>query len=495
MTATLDAVQVLAVGMGWPLLLCRPGSKEPMTRHGVKDATADERTLLHLLDRHPEANLAVACGTPGPQVLDVDDPAQAKPVVDALRTIHPPTVATTRGLHHYFEGTEAGTIALPYGELRGRGSYVLVPPSIHPSGKQYVWLEGPRKLMPVLPAEIVGERRSAGRGEYEAPTLVPYGKRHDSLKDEAVRLLRGGYTDVPTLEQMLRLIYETRYEQTPPAKPTEFREIAVWASKTDIARRERLTEDNSPMPAKKPKRRRKGKTGLEDPPGADAALADHRGYVKVALGLPENVDVKNVKRHGLRGADPLIIELTNGQRVVFDQQNMVTTRGKWAGIVTICTSGIADPVGLSEWEALKVLRSLCILADTPVARTEAEDLAEAIDNFLAVAEPLTDHDLGDADGRYNLVAACRARPAFDPRRNEHEPVVIVDKDGRRYLRAGELRDYLNYHGLGIPPGALAGRMSMVGAEHLHLEGRESQRLDDRPRRKGHMQVYRLPEDW
>jgi hypothetical protein len=64
-----------------------------------------------------------------------------------------PTVSTGRskgGRHVYFHcdprairshsrGTGT-TIALPDGEVRGDGSYVLAPPSIHPSGQQYCWV-------------------------------------------------------------------------------------------------------------------------------------------------------------------------------------------------------------------------------------------------------------------------------------------------------------------------------------------------------------------
>lgn len=491
MTATLDAVRVLALGMGWPLLMVKPNSKEPMTRHGVKDATVDERTLLQWLDRWPEANIAVACGAPGPQVLDIDDPLGAKDALLALKRIHPPTVATTRGQHLYFEGTDAATISLPYGELRGRGSYVLVPPSIHPSGKQYVWLEGPRHQMPVLPSEIVGNGRSAGTGDFDAPELIPHGQRHDALKDAAVRLLRAGYTDAPTLEQMVRLFYETRCVQTPPAKASEFRDIAKWATSTDIARRERLTVENSPMPKPKAKR---GKSALKRPPKHDAALTEHREYVKAALGLPEGVDVKLAIRHGARTIDPLVLELSNGQRIRFEQQKQAMKLADWTQVAVTATNGIADPPTVTAWELLQVFRSICVIADAPAIVREEEDLRDALADFLSIAEPLTDFDFSSADGRYNAIAACRARPPWEPRKSERDPVVLVDKDGTRYLRAGELGAYLSYHGL-LAPSAVPGRMQELGIPRFDVNGREPSRPDGKTRRTGHIAVYRVPEEW
>jgi hypothetical protein len=52
-----------------------------------------------------------------------------------------PTVKTARGYHVYFHSTAEHRIKnCKDGELRGVGSYVLLPPSQHPSGHVYKWL-------------------------------------------------------------------------------------------------------------------------------------------------------------------------------------------------------------------------------------------------------------------------------------------------------------------------------------------------------------------
>ena len=62
---------------GWPVFPCQPGSKEPATRHGFHDATTDPDQIRSWWQRQPDANLAIATGVPGPDVLDVDQHGQA----------------------------------------------------------------------------------------------------------------------------------------------------------------------------------------------------------------------------------------------------------------------------------------------------------------------------------------------------------------------------------------------------------------------------------
>src|SRR5262245_61907669 len=57
---------------GWPVFPCQPGDKEPATRHGFRDATTDPGQITWWWERQPLANLAIATGLPGPDVLDVD---------------------------------------------------------------------------------------------------------------------------------------------------------------------------------------------------------------------------------------------------------------------------------------------------------------------------------------------------------------------------------------------------------------------------------------
>jgi Bifunctional DNA primase/polymerase, N-terminal len=57
---------------GWLVFPCQPGQKIPATGHGYLDATTDERQITRWFTAHPDRNLAVGTGAPGPDVLDVD---------------------------------------------------------------------------------------------------------------------------------------------------------------------------------------------------------------------------------------------------------------------------------------------------------------------------------------------------------------------------------------------------------------------------------------
>ena len=57
---------------GWPVFPCQPGGKTPATIHGHLDATTSHARIDRWWARMPSANVAIACGAPGPDVLDID---------------------------------------------------------------------------------------------------------------------------------------------------------------------------------------------------------------------------------------------------------------------------------------------------------------------------------------------------------------------------------------------------------------------------------------
>jgi bifunctional DNA primase/polymerase-like protein len=132
---------------GWPVFPCQPGSKEPATRHGFRDASASADRIRTWWTQQPDANVAIATGSPGPDVLDVDQHGKAgngfaaaqrldaAGLLDGARAI----VATPGGgLHLYFTGSRqrSGRLSRHHLDFRAAGGYVLAPPS-QIDGKAY----------------------------------------------------------------------------------------------------------------------------------------------------------------------------------------------------------------------------------------------------------------------------------------------------------------------------------------------------------------------
>ncbi len=132
---------------GWPVFPCLPGEKIPATAHGFRDATTDEQQITEWFGRGFTWNLAIATGTPGPDVLDVDQHGEAGNGYPAFARLERAGLAdgasayvrTPAGwMHAYFTGTSQHNGRLPSHHLdfRSTGGYVLAPPS-QVDGKPY----------------------------------------------------------------------------------------------------------------------------------------------------------------------------------------------------------------------------------------------------------------------------------------------------------------------------------------------------------------------
>ena len=139
--------------IGWPVLPCRPGRKIPATAHGYRDATTDPDTITGWFGSHPDWNLAIATGAPGPDVLDVDQHGPAGNGYPAFRRLKAAGLldgaaiyvrTPSGGLHAYFTGTTQRNGHLPAHHLdfRSAGGYVLTPPS-RVDGRPYQLISQP----------------------------------------------------------------------------------------------------------------------------------------------------------------------------------------------------------------------------------------------------------------------------------------------------------------------------------------------------------------
>jgi hypothetical protein len=125
---------------GWPVFPCQSGKKIPATQHGYLDATTDPNQIREWFARHPDWNLAVATGAPGPDVLDIDTrgdrgdgfPALARLASASLLDSATGMVRTpSGGLHVYFSGSgqRSGHLPACHIDFLSKGGYILAPPS------------------------------------------------------------------------------------------------------------------------------------------------------------------------------------------------------------------------------------------------------------------------------------------------------------------------------------------------------------------------------
>jgi len=169
---------------GWPVFPCRPGRKEPATRHGFKDASTDPDQIRSWWHRQPDANVAIATGWPGPDVLDVDRRGPGKDGFTAYRRLAAAgllrgataIVATPGGgLHAYFTGTGQPCARLNrcHLDFKASGGYVLAPPS-RVAGLPYRLLDSPADQAAFLDwTEVAGLLEPGRRQPARAPVGVP----------------------------------------------------------------------------------------------------------------------------------------------------------------------------------------------------------------------------------------------------------------------------------------------------------------------------------
>jgi KaiC/GvpD/RAD55 family RecA-like ATPase len=180
-------------------------------------------------------------------VVDVDGP-QGEAALLALGVMPPTPVSLTgKGRHLVFkrppEGfkNSAGKLG-PKLDTRGDGGYIVVPPSVHPTGGKYQWAKGAhpaRVELAELPpsiqqrlAAVSGSphlrlvRDETARTAADIPTQseVPEGQRNQSLAEYAGRLLAKGISELETLE-LVRGLNQAKCK--PPLPPDEVETIVM----------------------------------------------------------------------------------------------------------------------------------------------------------------------------------------------------------------------------------------------------------------------------
>lgn len=190
-----DEFLALYARLGFATVPLQPREKRPLRRGWqVPDARA-------WADAPPDANVGVLTGavSGGLLVLDFDhedgpfDVLGLRPRELARQTL---VVRTARGWHAYFRSDNLRTRSPRPGlDLRGDGAMVVAPPSIHPSGRQYEFVDEPRPPAPLAsllpePLDPAAEQPPGAAPEVEWEAIEEWIALQAPRLREAWRLLR-----------------------------------------------------------------------------------------------------------------------------------------------------------------------------------------------------------------------------------------------------------------------------------------------------------------
>ena len=156
----LDAALDLAA-RGWPTFPTAPGGNAALMNEWPAAPSTDPEQIRSWWRRWPEANVAIVTGRrSGVLALDVDGPAGerayghllAEHGDPACSTTHPDGATVRTGRE---EGGWRMLLAIPPGvavrkgrlapglEYMGDGGSAILPPSVHPTGRRYIWRDRP----------------------------------------------------------------------------------------------------------------------------------------------------------------------------------------------------------------------------------------------------------------------------------------------------------------------------------------------------------------
>ena len=198
---------------------CEHVGKHPRTAHGFLDATTDPATIMAWWQKWPDANIGGAAGAKsGFDAADpdgeagLDDLARLEVKHGALPDT-PTSITGGGGKHLLFKHqsgkkntTDADGLDI---DLRTTGGYIILPPSLHKSGRSYAWEASahpddvPLADMPVWLRAIFPDRDAPPRPAAAATTTgthggtqtdIPDGRRNSTLTSKAGSMHRANYS-------------------------------------------------------------------------------------------------------------------------------------------------------------------------------------------------------------------------------------------------------------------------------------------------------------
>jgi uncharacterized protein YdaU (DUF1376 family) len=222
---------------------CPKPGKHPRIKAWQVNANTDEVIIRQWWQKWPTANIALATGQ-GSGVFAVDiDGDKGSASLASLMQEHewvPRTasVSTGHGWHLYFRSTaepvKSRTAVMPGLDVRGEGGYVIAPPSLHVSGKTYVWhsADDPLEDAPEWLIDLINRDSKTGLHSVHCysgdDAVIAVGARNETLFKRACSLRESGLEEDDIVKELL-MVNEMECEQ--PLSEEEVEKIAASAAK------------------------------------------------------------------------------------------------------------------------------------------------------------------------------------------------------------------------------------------------------------------------
>jgi hypothetical protein len=213
---------------GLSVIPLEPKGKKPLVEwKRYQSVKPTDEELQEWFGEHPERNIGIVTGAiSGLVVVDLDSP-EAIQFAEEQSFPVPPIVETPRGYHLYFAYPGDRSVRnfqkrddLPGIDLRGDGGYVVAPPSIHPSGVQYKWVEG--STLDDLPLAPLPEIFLTKSGTDKTPLKDLYSGVSEGERNTTLTRLAGSWAhDGLTIDEMLEMAHTWNTRNNPPLPEKE----------------------------------------------------------------------------------------------------------------------------------------------------------------------------------------------------------------------------------------------------------------------------------
>ncbi len=238
---------------GLSVIPLRPKSKEALHAwKAYQKKKATEAQIKSWWKESPRANVGIVTGkVSGIIVIDCDSDQASerfeKDYPEAAKTLQS---RTGKGTHFYFKWAtgirnNAGTVLGGGIDVRSDGGYVIAPPSIHPNGKAYRWLNQksikplPRTLKEVLTISTKKQSQPQTTNSSTQKQVIKEGERNSSLTSIAGAMQRQG---VNTETILATLLSENTLRCVPPLSETEVERIVESVSRYPVPAKSELTD-------------------------------------------------------------------------------------------------------------------------------------------------------------------------------------------------------------------------------------------------------------